>query len=170
MKRILAVFIGIVIIGGIGAAWYFSQNNSASMANVFKSTNTPESPSSMSSISCYEYKQVATKDAPYQVKERLTLTIGNEVVTGTKTGFQSGPDMTNGYEGTITGSRSSDTITAVFTYTVEGSTNNEQEEYQITPTGLIKHRYPLKDENGILVPDTTQLKKDLAYTRISCAE
>ena len=170
MKKSLVIVMGILIIGAIVVIGYFSKNHSLSTANIFQGTMKPESIAPVTQESCYEYKQSPTKDAPYRVTEKLKLVVGNELVTGTKTGFQSGPDMTNGYEGTITGSRSGNTITAIFAYTVEGSSNNEQEEYQITPISLIKHRYPLVESNGILVPDKNKDGKDIIYTRMPCTE
>jgi len=117
---------------------------------------------------CYQYHQLATSGEPYSVDEELKITTAGDLVTGTKTGTQVGPDMTNGYEGTITGTQVGDTITAIFAYIIEGSSNNEQEEYQFRNQALVKHRYPLVDKNGILVPDKTGNKKDMIYNRVTC--
>jgi ABC-type multidrug transport system fused ATPase/permease subunit len=116
--------------------------------------------------SCYVYNQVATVDAPYKVDEYLNIKVSGDKVVGTKKGNQSGPDMTNGYTGSISGTLSSDTIKSVFSYVVEGSKNNEQEIYKITPSGLDKLRYPLIDKKGVLTPDTSKEYKTLSYKKI----
>ncbi|MBP6866222.1 MAG: hypothetical protein KBC12_01610 [Candidatus Pacebacteria bacterium] len=119
---------------------------------------------------CYAYSQVATKDAPYTVNEWLDVTIADGKVTGTKSGTQSGPDMTNGYEGTISGSVQGGTLNAVFSYTVEGSANREQEIYIAYKDGLEKYRYPLSDQGIILVPDLTKAYAKLQYVHIDCGQ
>ncbi len=117
---------------------------------------------------CYTYSQEATAEAPYTVSEFLDITINGKMVTGTKTGTQAGPDMTNGYSGTFSGVLNNDKITAVFAYVVEGSHNQEQEIYRANKTGLEKLRYPLVDRGGILMPDLTQSFKTLNYARVGC--
>jgi hypothetical protein len=117
---------------------------------------------------CYTYSHQATTDAPYTVSEFIDMTISGVNVTGTKSGTQSGPDMTNGYNGTITGTLKNNMITDVFSYTVEGSANKEQEIYRASKIGIEKLRYPLVEEKGILVPDTTQAFTSLSYARVGC--
>jgi hypothetical protein len=117
---------------------------------------------------CYAFNHEATKDAPYTVNEFLDITINGKNVSGTKTGTQSGPDMTNGYTGTITGILEKDTITSVFAYTIEGSSNKEQEIYRAGLTGIEKLRYPLKEAKEMLVPDTTGEVKILTYAQVVC--
>src|ERR1035437_9142238 len=68
---------------------------------------------------CYTYNHEGTATEPYTVNEFLDINISGKTVTGTKTGSQSGPDMTNGYSGTITGTLDKNTITDVFSYVVE---------------------------------------------------
>lgn len=121
------------------------------------------------SRSCYTYHQIATKTAPYAVDEYLDLVFQNEQVSGTKQGTQNGPDMTNGYVGSITGTIKGDVITSVFDYVIEGSHNKEQEIYKKTKTGLEKLRYPLIEGKGILVPDTTKEFKLMNYSLIDCS-
>jgi hypothetical protein len=164
MKKTFWILLGILLVTGIIVLGYFLKKNST------PPTTPPRTEISkiQTVTQCYTYQHVATKEAPYDVNEKVEITIGNEIVTGTKTGFQSGPDMTNGYEGTITGTQTGDTLVAIFAYTIEGSTINEQEEYILTPISLIKHRYPLKDQDGILVPDTTGVKQEMVYTRTTC--
>ena len=118
---------------------------------------------------CYAYSHEATADAPYTTNEFLDITINGTQVTGTKKGTQNGPDMTNGYTGTIVGTLANNTITDVFSYVIEGSSNKEQEIYRANQTGVEKLRYPLVEKGGILVPDTTQEPPQvLLYPRVGC--
>lgn len=119
--------------------------------------------------SCFVYRQAATTDAPYAVTEHVALTRAGKKITGTKMGMQTGPDMTNGYEGALTGTIADEVITADFAYTIEGSRGTEREEYHVTAYGLEKYRYPLKEEHGVLVPDKSQeLSATLSYTQEPC--
>jgi len=120
------------------------------------------------SIACYKYHHDANTDAPYTVNELISITTNGNNVTGTKKGSQSGPDMTNGYQGEITGTISNNTLTAVFDYVIEGSSNKEKEIYAVTDFRLTKHRYPLIEENGMLVPDTTKDFTELIYQQGKC--
>src|SRR5689334_22017160 len=52
---------------------------------------------------CFTRTQKATESAPYNIEEHVKLNFNDKSVTGSKTGTQAGPDMTNGYEGTLTG-------------------------------------------------------------------
>lgn len=117
---------------------------------------------------CYTYDHEATNTEPYTVHEFLDITIDGTKVVGTKTGTQSGPDMTNGYNGTIIGTLNKDTITDVFSYTIEGSANKEKEIYKADKTGISKLRYPLIEEKGILVPDVTKDFTAMLYARVGC--
>lgn len=117
---------------------------------------------------CYSYNHEATKDAPYTVNEFIDVTIKGEVVTGTKTGNQKGPDMTNGYTGTITGKLNQNTIYDVYSYIVEGSKNKEGEIYRANKTGIEKLRYPLVEKGGVLVPDMTKEFQLMSYARVPC--
>jgi hypothetical protein len=91
-------------------------------------------------------------------------------VTGTKSGTQKGPDMTNGYNGTIVGTLNNDTINDVFSYTIEGSSNKEAEIYRSREDqiGIEKMRYPLIEKSKILVPDVTKEFTVLLYARVGC--
>ena len=117
---------------------------------------------------CYTFNHEATKDALYTVNEFIDITIVGTIVTGTKKGTQAGPDMTNGYNGTIVGTLSNNKITDIFSYVVEGSKNKEKEIYRAGKTGIEKLRYPLIEEKGILVPDTTKEPQILLYDRVGC--
>lgn len=118
---------------------------------------------------CYTYSHQGTPDTPYTTNEFIDMTITGTKITGTKHGTQSGPDMTNGYAGTINGTFSGDMINAAFAYTVEGSQNTEQEIYQVTSLGIDKLRYPLIDKfKDGLAPDTTQTYTLQEYVHSSC--
>ncbi|MEI7688628.1 MAG: hypothetical protein WCI91_00405 [Candidatus Nomurabacteria bacterium] len=117
---------------------------------------------------CYTYNHEATKTEPYKVSEFMDITIKGESVIGTKKGTQSGPDLTNGYTGSIIGTLNKDTITSVLSYTVEGSKGKEKEIYKADKTGIEKLRYPLIEEKGVLVPDITKEFKIMHYSRVGC--
>ncbi len=119
---------------------------------------------------CYARNQKATADAPYSVSENMKIFVTGNTVTGTKTGFQAGPDMTNGYAGSLEGSRDNNRLTLVFDYTVEGSSNREQELYDWSPGGLTKLRYVLKESNHMLAPDLTSTPQMIEYTTIPCTD
>lgn len=119
---------------------------------------------------CYAYHQAATKDAPYKVDEYINLNVAGDKVTGTKKGTQSGPDMTNGYNGTLKGMLDKNTVGVLFSYTVEGSKNIEREIYNIVPSGLQKLRYPLIENKTVLEPDTTKEAKILSYNKVDCSQ
>ncbi len=118
---------------------------------------------------CYVYKQVAKPDAPYSVEEHIDLTLTGMKAEGKKSGTQSGPDMTNGYFGTLTGSRNGPSLDLVYSYTVEGSQNKEREIYLMKGDSLVKHRYTLHEEDGMLVPDMNSEPKDIVYVTEPCA-
>jgi len=117
---------------------------------------------------CYTYNHEATKDEPYKVNEFIDITISGTKVTGTKRGTQSGPDMTNGYNGTLVGTLDKDTITSIFSYVIEGSSGKEKEIYKTSKTGIDKLRYQLIEKDKMLVPDTTKDFKILSYARVGC--
>jgi hypothetical protein len=117
---------------------------------------------------CYARKQTATTTEPYVVEEHVVLTINGNVVTGTKKGTQSGPDMSNGYQGTLSGTRNGSRAELTYAYTIEGSQNKELEIYDIGATVLKKMRWPLKEQNNILVPAKAGEPKIISYTAETC--
>ncbi len=119
---------------------------------------------------CYAYSHSATTDAPYEVNEWLDVTVSGGQVTGTKSGTQKGPDMSNGYQGSISGSVEEGILNAVFAYTVEGSSNKEQEIYHASKDGLEKYRYPLIEKDGMLVPDISKEYTKLKYAHTACKQ
>lgn len=178
--KFIRIFLLVLIIIGIGAlithkTWvpkltdYIISSENYSMEVIqMPIQNTDSSVSIKDGRHCYIYNQTATDTAPYEVKELIDITIASTNVSGTKSGTQSGPDMTNGYNGTLEGTLEKDTITALYSYTVEASDNKEKEIYKINNAGMQKWRYPLKDERGILVPDTTKEYKVLFYLPTDC--
>jgi len=160
MKTKILIFIGVLLIIAV-LVIVLNKNNQQKSEITEPSQLTPTE-------LCYHYNQVATKDAPYSADEYISLeTIGNKI-TGSKQGTQNGPDMSNGYQGSLKGTIEDGQITVVFDYEIEGSKNKEQELYIKTDSGLSKKRYPLIEKNKILVPDTTKEFKYLEYKLITC--
>ncbi len=133
---------------------------------------------------CYVHNHVATENAPYTVHEYIELTQQSDgSFAGIKRGTQSGPDMTNGYEGVL-GALAGypapyQQMHLVFDYVVEGSRNRELEIYTSvrgprgkygpgSEIGLNKLRYPLVEREGILVPDTSQKYTIQRYASVVC--
>jgi hypothetical protein len=167
ISRIVLVILVIVAVAFVAS--FFLRDKSASPVSVAENTdNTQVVVQLADGRQCYTYSHAATTEAPYTVSEFIDMTITDGVVTGTKKGTQAGPDMTNGYEGTITGTLSNNTITDIFSYTIEGSQNKEKEIYRASVVGIEKLRYPLTEAAGILVPVTTEDFQVLSYVRIGC--
>ncbi len=116
---------------------------------------------------CFGRVQEASKDAPYRVEEHMSLTRVRGEITGTKSGTQRGPDMTNGYEGTMKGEAKDGYLEFVYSYTIEGSKQKELERYVIDGADLVKQHYVLKEEkrNGetVLVPDLSSTPISITY-------
>jgi len=163
-KIILAVFILVIILGFAAYLFYFKNKNAPIVST------TDKAPILKDGRQCYTLDHEATATEPYTVNEFLDITIDGSKVTGTKRGTQEGPDMTNGYSGTIVGTVNNDTINDIFSYTVEGSSNKEAEIYQARADqiGIEKLRYPLIEKGGVLVPDTTKEFTKLLYARVGC--
>ncbi len=119
---------------------------------------------------CFKYSQEATKTEPYAVTEYMDLTFDETGAGGIKTGNQSGPDMTIGYTGTISGHRNDSTLNMVYQYTIEGSVQQEAEEYLIDGEDLIRLRWPLHDLGDMLLPDKSGTAKRMLYEHIDCSE
>lgn len=173
MKKPLIISLTVVAVIVIAVGIYFIiQSQKKSPAPVTKPVVTEPVQQPIKLVGgrqCYTYSHQGTPDAPYTTSEIIDMTIAGTKVTGIKHGTQSGPDMTNGYEGTITGTLAGDMINVAFAYTVEGSKNTEQEIYQASLTGIDKLNYPLIDnyKDG-LFPDTTKAFKRIPYARVGC--
>ena len=174
--KILRIFLLILIIIGIFAIitqkfWVPKLVDKILSTENTKNIILPEIQSNITLTNgrqCYTYSHEATPNEPYNVTEFIDMTITGTKVTGTKQGNQKGPDMTNGYTGKITGTLDQNMITDIFSYVVEGSHGQEKEIYKAGKNGLEKIRYPLIEEKGILVPDTTEEFKTLNYARVGC--
>jgi hypothetical protein len=118
---------------------------------------------------CFSRIQKATPEAPYSVEEKITLKIDGSTVVGEKSGTQSGPDMTNGYTGTLTGSHAGSIFVLRFDYAVEGSKQSEEEEYVLGEGVLVKLRYPLLDKGKVLVPDKSKEPIEQNNTEAPCS-
>lgn len=119
---------------------------------------------------CFLYEQVATEKAPFAVEEGVLLSLKGNEVTGVKQGFQSGPGMSNGYGGTLTGTKDGDVVEVVFAYEIEGSQAKEKELYKFSETELQKFRYELVEEGDMLVPNVSSTPTILSYKAVSCGE
>lgn len=117
---------------------------------------------------CFSYSHEATTAEPYAVRDFLVIEIDGDAVAGKKTGTQNGPGMSNGYEGFLMGTLDKNTITAILSYTVEGSQGKEKEIYKAGKKGLEKQRYQLIEEGGVLVPDMTKSFTILNYDKVEC--
>jgi hypothetical protein len=117
---------------------------------------------------CFDRNQVATDEAPYSAEEYIELNINENMVSGIKKGSQVGPGVSNGYEGTLSGEIIDGTIGVIFSYVIEGSAGKEKEEYILRDGDLIKIRYNLVEEDGILTPDKTTEQSEIVYLKSEC--
>ncbi len=163
MKKVIVISVVLVLIIGV-----FFLKNKKFISHQPDKNNAQLPVKLVDGRQCYTYDHEATVDAPYTVNEFIDITINGKDVTGTKHGTQSGPDMTNGYTGTIVGTLTNNMITGVYSYTIEGSQNKEKEIYRAGLVGIEKLRYPLKEEGTLLVPDTTKQFQVLSYARVPC--
>lgn len=155
----------ILILAGLAFYYFVYKKDSTIVSQIQNSITTGE----LVGKNCFEYDQIATTDAPYSVNEKVEIVIlGNKVVMGTKKGNQSGPDMTNGYEGTLTGKLDGDILNVVYAYKIEGSDQKEKEIYKVTSDSIVKQRYVLNDIGGVLTPDTTSEVREMIYKKIDC--
>lgn len=159
MKKlsVVVVIVTAVLIVGLSLA----KKSAISPAGNNQSANT-------AGTYCFSRSVAATPDVPYAVEEQIAITIDGDKVTGTKSGTQSGPDMTNGYDGTLSGTKAGDKLSLLFSYTIEGSEQVEREEYVLSDQTLIKHRYPLVERAGVLMPDMTKSFTEQIYNTVLC--
>ncbi len=148
--------------------FWFNQNKPDFITNIASNSEISETVS-LDGKHCFTREQLATESAPYEVYEEVWLEISGNNVVGVKKGTQSGPGMTNGYEGSLLGEIYDDEMSLVFSYTIEGSQGKELELYKINENELQKHRHVLKEEDGMLVPDKNTEATLVLYHRISCA-
>jgi len=117
---------------------------------------------------CFSRNQIATEEAPYSVEEYIELNFNENMVSGFKKGMQAGPDMTNGYQGTLKGERVNDLVGVIFSYTIEGSAQKEKEEYLLKGGNLVKQRYSLVEDDDLLVPDKDSEMTEIGYIKDLC--
>jgi hypothetical protein len=121
---------------------------------------------------CFGRLQEATADAPYRVEEHMSLTRVRGDITGTKSGTQAGPDMTNGFTGTMTGEAKDGYLQFIYAYTIDGSKQKELEVYRINGADLVKQRYTLdlakKDGEEVLIPNLSSTPTLITYTAEAC--
>ena len=101
---------------------------------------------------CFFYKEGATKETPYSTEEHIILNIKNMSVVGTKSGVQKGVDMTNDYTGALKGNINGNTLELFSSFMANGSDDKELEIYKMEKDSLVKMRWPLKEENDVLIP------------------
>jgi hypothetical protein len=157
MKQKISIILGIIVVVVMGII-IFKQNKS----------NNGDMLAQDGARKCYAYYQEATKDAPYRVDEYIDISVNGANVTGVKHGTQTGPDMMNGYSGTLTGTIADNNLDLLYAYKVEGSKNTEKEIYKLKKNVLEKWRYPLIQEVGMLVPDISKEYKVLKYNDVDC--
>lgn len=162
------VFIAGLLLVGVYAFYYYSNTPEVSKTPIVVSVPLAES-----RPYCFAYKNTATEGAPYSVEEHMTLTRVRGEITGTKDGTQSGPDMTNGYTGTLKGKANAEgLIELVYSYTVEGADGKELELFTIQGEDLIQTRYPLVEGRyegvTMLIPERTKALEEMVYTQEEC--
>lgn len=165
MKKIIVVFMGIIVMFFAGVTLLSNVKIPEIFSFAFQDSNTLNHSDGRF---CYAYHNQATKDSPYEVDESIDITISGNTIKGTKKGHQTGPDMNNGYQGTLTGTIDKDNLTSIFDYTIEGSHNKEKELYRFTKNDLEKLRYPLMNEKKVLVPDITKEFSIMNYSKVNC--
>lgn len=176
------IILGVVVVGIIALSIWSARNNRNKTATI---NETPEEVATNETFAiptsgeyCYGRIQEATDTAPYSVEEHIILKFNDGDVVGIKSGTQAGPDMTNGYIGTLAGSAISNELgqglQLVFEYEIEGSTNRELELYAVLKEGLVKERWVLEEANindqQILVPDFQGDPMLIPYAVEPCAE
>lgn len=121
---------------------------------------------------CFGRVLAATAEAPFAVEEHMELTRVGDEITGTKSGIQTGPGVSSGFTGTMTGSAKDGYLEFVYAYTIEGSAQKEFEVYTIAGQDLVKQRYTLdeakKDGESILIPNLTSEPTLITYTAEAC--
>lgn len=181
MKKVLIVLVVLVIVVSVGFKIEESKNRKELQlpSQVKIPVVTDQSVDQKTSFEfeegktyCFDYEQKADTKNPYAVTEHLQLRKEGDSLIGSKTGTQAGPNMTNGYSGTLKGTLSPGELFLVFDYTVEGAKNKELEIYNLEGVSVIKKRYPLSEGvyqgQKMLVPDQSLTFESLVYNPESC--
>ncbi|MDQ3075933.1 MAG: META domain-containing protein [bacterium] len=176
MIKFIRIFLLVLIIVGLGLLVTQKMWVPKLVDRITSSENTPpvlvEATQSNISLKdgkqCFFYSHEATTAEPYNVTDFLTIEIAGNAVTGKKTGTQTGPGVSNGYQGSLVGTLEKNIITAILSYVVEGSQGKEKEIYKAGKIGIEKLRYPLLEESGMLVPDLKKGYQTLNYIKVDC--
>lgn len=168
-KPNLAILVFILMLFLVGVILFFTR------ATVVQNTieedivkETPKTEAVVQNKFCYSREQIATPVEPYAVSEYIELYFDVDKVSGVKSGTQNGPELTNGYFGTLLGEKQGDVLRLVYSYTVEGAKNKELEIYEFSKEILVKKRYVLKEGKGILIPDESSALKNINYLETLC--
>jgi hypothetical protein len=176
MKKILIILVT-VLVAYSAIFWLFIRDEfvpkSGNEVVAPEVVNTPEDVAETENTItngklCFSRTQVATDEAPYSAEEYIELNINENMASGTKKGTQVGPGVSNGYEGSLSGEIVNEVIGVIFSYVIEGSAGKEKEEYILRNGDLIKQRYPLVEENDILVPDKDGEMSEIVYQSAVC--
>lgn len=163
------ILIGIVVVVVIGVAGY----RYSVLKKMTSDSTIPNVAFTEGQIYCFGRLQKATADAPYRVEEHMRLVQVAGKITGTKQGTQAGPDMTNGFTGTMRGEMKDDYLEFIYAYTIDGAAQKEFEVYTIDGANLIKQRYALseatKDGDKVLIPNLTTTPLQQPYLSESCS-
>jgi len=179
MKKILTILV--IVLAGYSALYWLAlkdkiineevvlnENEEVKTEDILVTENEEGSEEILNGKFCFDRTQVATDEAPYSAEEYIELNINENMVSGIKNGSQVGPGVSNGYEGTLSGEIVNGTIGVIFSYVIEGSAGKEKEEYILREGDLIKIRYNLVEEDGILTPDKTTEPSEIAYLKSEC--
>jgi hypothetical protein len=161
-RRVKIFFILIILLLLVGGVLLATQKN-------IKTAEEHPTASEPSKI-CFRYDHISTDTKPYDTSELVYLILDGDSVSGQKFGTQRGPEMWNGYQGTLIGTRMGNDLNLRFDYTIEGANQSEQELYTLSETALTKHRYQLIEQDGVLVPDLSTTPFDITYTPIDCSD
>lgn len=160
-KTYLIILIAVILLAGV---LYFSDRNKDTEE---ASVNVSQS---VDGQYCFSRYQAATDRDPYEVEEHVVLNISGNEVIGKKRGTQNGPDMTNGYEGDLIGSKNGNNLDLIYSFTIEGSKNEELEIYELRTGELVKMRWALKEEGEMLVPDKVGSPTLIHYLKEDCSQ
>lgn len=179
MKKILTILV--IVLAGYSALYWLAlkdkivneevvlnENEEAKTEDILVTENEAGSEEILNGKFCFDRTQVATDEAPYSAEEYIEININENIVSGIKKGSQVGPGVSNGYEGTLSGEIQDGIIGVIFSYVIEGSAGKEKEEYVLRDGDLIKIRYNLIEEAGILVPDKTTESSEITYLKSDC--
>lgn len=172
MKRnlyISIIFI-VLILAGILFIYTHPKNQKIKVPDISIVQEVATTQNDTQTEQCFYRITTKTEEKPFSVEEFMRLEFDGEKVTGMKFGFQDGPGYSNGYTGTLSGTQTPEEIVLYYAYTVEGSSNTEQEIYKMTGGGIERMQYQLIEKNNMLMPNRSSLVGSIPYTPFSCAD